>query len=438
MGSRDKYGWTTDADRDGDRGCWRHNFELEATTDAGAQLVKLAAEHAVDFATRASDHDRDATFPFESFHAMQRSGLLSGCVPEELDGLGVESIHDQMVAISRLGRGDASTAIGASMHMTPPWGLARAWRAAAAAGEDGMASGLEELPRRFGSGEVILSLALTEPGTTLLHPLTEAIVDGGGYRISGRKAFATNAPIAGLFAVSVRLRDAEGDPQLAMAFLPRDTQGLVIGNGWDAMGMRASQSNDVVLENCVVPVTSMMVLGPWGRWDTGVLSLTVAGSFPLVGAFLGIAEAARDHLMGMLTTRRKAPSGRTLAEQPACQHAVAQIEIELAAARATLARTASSMDRYFASRSPGEETLEDLHSLMKDYQCTNVIAKRSAIAGVDQALAASGGAGYLGGNPLSRMYRDVRAGPFMQPYSLLEAPEYIGKIALGLDPHPGL
>ena len=155
----------------------------------------------------------------------------------------------------------------------------------------------------------------------------------------------------------------------------------------------------------------------------------------LVGAFLGIAEAARDQIVDLVKTRRKGSSGRILAERPAIQHTIAEIEIDLAASRAMLARTALITDGFYRAHSAGSEPVDEQHEVMKDFQCIKQFVTRKAVEIVDRALTASGGVGYLSRSSLSRLYRDVRAGPFMQPFSPNEAFEYIGKVTLGLDPH---
>ena len=110
------------------------------------------------------------------------------------------------------------------------------------------------------------------------------------------------------------------------------------------------------------------------------------------------------------------------------------MEIELAASRAMVARTAAHTDEFLVHYEMGKTPVDQLHQLMKDFQCTKTFVNRKAVDIVDKALTASGGIGYMSANPLSRLYRDVRAGPFMQPYSPNEAYEYIGRVALGLDP----
>jgi alkylation response protein AidB-like acyl-CoA dehydrogenase len=410
------------------------DFALQALTQPGKHFVALAEQHAADFAIRAGEHDRDGSFPFENIAAMQQSGAMAACVPEELGGLGVRSVHDYTVGMSRLGRGDGSTAIAANMHIFRPWRMTRLWEGAKAAGDVAYAAGLERRLRRIGAGQLLMCACVSEAGTDILHPQLDATKTEGGWLLNGRKIFATMSPAAQLLDISFHFRDAQGGERLAMASMPRDSAGLEIKNNWDALGMRASGSHDVTFTNCFVPDTALLDLGVWGEWSEPYLTGNLIIAIGLTGVFLGLAEAARDLTVGAVKTRRKGPSGQTLAERYAIQHLIAEIEIDLAASRAILGRTAMTADAFF-SRQPAEGIpLHELHELMKDFQCAKWFVNRKAIDIVDRALTASGGAGYLSRHPLSRLYRDVRAGPFMQPFSPNEAFEYIGKVTLGLDP----
>jgi len=410
------------------------DFELMPVTAPGARLVELAEQHARDFATRADQHDRQGTFPFENVDALRKSGVMAACVPEELGGLGVNSIHDYVLAINRLGRGDGSTAIAANMHIFRPWWMTRYWRAAKEGGDHRVVERLETLLRQIGAGEVIMCALISEAGTDLLHPLVEATRTKGGWQLNGRKIFGTMSPAANLMDVACRIRDHEGSPRRAIARVASGAPGMQIMNNWDALGMRGSGSHDVLFTDCFVAEADVLDTGPWGDWSEVFVAANLVITLGLVAAFLGIAETARDLIIEMVTTRRKTPSGRTLAERHAIQHTIAEIEVDLAGARAVLARTAAAADRFFAAHDPCRIPMNELHQLMKDFQCTKLAVTRNAISIVDRALTASGGAGYLARSPLSRLYRDVRAGPFMQPLSPNEAFEYIGKVTLGLDP----
>src|SRR5215213_9713721 len=124
------------------------DFALQPNTTSGSRFVELAENHATDFAIRAAEHDREGSFPFENIEAMQRSGVMGACVPLELAGLGVESLHDAMLGINRLGRGDGSTAIGAAMHLLSSWMITRGWRSATAAGDTLLAERMASLLRQ--------------------------------------------------------------------------------------------------------------------------------------------------------------------------------------------------------------------------------------------------------------------------------------------------
>jgi alkylation response protein AidB-like acyl-CoA dehydrogenase len=410
------------------------DFALQPRTAPGKRFVTLAAWHAADFASRAAAHDREGSFPFENVEAMGTSGVMAACVPEEFGGLGLTSLHDLVIGINRLGRGDSSTAIAANMHICRPWWITRSWQAALAAGASQAAERTADRLRQVGSGTLVMCALLSESGTDLLHPLVEATRTAGGWLLNGRKIFGTMSPAAQLLEVSCRVRDPQRGLRWAMAAVPPETPGVENQQNWDALGMRGSGSHDVVFRDCFVPEASLTDVGPWGQWTERFLTGNMVVTMGLLGAFLGVAEAAQSMVIDLLTTRCRQPSGRLLAERAAMQHAIAENEIDLAACRAMLERTTTTADAFFAAHAAGEVPLDPCHAVMKDVQCTKWLLGRKSVDIVDRALTLSGGAGYLNSHPLSRLYRDVRAGPFMQPFSPNEAFEYIGKVTLGLDP----
>jgi alkylation response protein AidB-like acyl-CoA dehydrogenase len=268
-----------------------------------------------------------------------------------------------------------------------------------------------------------------------MHLVTEATRAADGWLVSGRKGFATGSPAADILVVVCRFRNEKGDWQSGIAYLRANTPGITILHNWDALGMRGSGSHEVVLKDCFVAESDFFDVGVWGDYNEDFLAGNFAGTLGLVAVFLGIAEAARSIILQVLQSRRSTADRKAAIDRPAIHHAIAEIEIDLAASRAMLERTGTLMDAFFASEPPnGALPMQEMHAVMKEFQCTKWFVTRKAIEIVDRALTISGGFGYMNRSPLSRLYRDVRAGPFMQPYSPIGAFEYIGKTALGVDP----
>lgn len=413
----------------------RDPFELQPLTAPGRRLVDLAEAHAADFAARAAQHDRDGTFPVENIADLQRSGVMAACVPEELGGHGLTSLHDLAVLVNRIARGDGATALAVTMHSNLPWLVAPQWRAAVAVDDTAAATPLEDLLRGIAAGQIVIAAAFSEPGTDMLHPMVTGAPVDGGWSLTGRKIFGTGASAAQLLLVPFRASDTNGHERTLGSLVPVGAPGLEILDTWDALGMRASASNDVVFRDCFVPAAGVNDFGPWGEWSWLWLVGVISNHLGLVATFLGIAEAARDRAIEMVTTRRRAPGNYTLAERAGVQHLVAENEIDLAACRAMLARTAQLADSQFQGQIGPDESLDALQLLHKDFQCTKWFVTRKAIDIVDRAMTLSGGTSYLNASPLARLYRDVRAGPFMQPFSPNEVFEYVGKVTLGLGPN---
>jgi alkylation response protein AidB-like acyl-CoA dehydrogenase len=138
---------------------------------------------------------------------------------------------------------------------------------------------------------MLICSTTTERGTDNLHPLCEARWSEEGWRLSGTKHFVTISPLATHVPTNVRMRDADGD-HIANVLFPMNTEGVCPQGDWDALGMRASGSQSVQLDDCLVPHDGLRKIGPWRRWSTPVLVNRTLANVPLVGAFLGIAETA--------------------------------------------------------------------------------------------------------------------------------------------------
>jgi alkylation response protein AidB-like acyl-CoA dehydrogenase len=406
--------------------------QLSPITEAGRRFVKLAEKHAADFAERAETFDRAGTFPFENFEDMKQSGFLAGVVPVESGGLGVDSLYDLMVGMSRLARGDASTAIAANMHIAGTNNVLLFRRRAEQAGDHATVELVNRLLAQVAAGEVLMSFPNSEAGTDLTSPLTEAVVVEGGYRVTGRKIFGTVSPAAHLFFPTVRVQNGNDGYLTATAIVPRNTPGLEIKDNWDALGMRASGSNDIVFTDCFVP--SKMLFGlrdNYGKVGRGFPDVALNVNAPLNATFLGIAEAARD-FVASATMQKKGPSRRALRDRIPIQQIVAEIEIDLSIARAMTARLGHLADTFRRRYASEEPSVEDANDMMKEVQCMKYVVTRKAVDVVDRAMTVCGGAAYMNKHPLTRLYRDARAGAFMQPYAPYEALEFIGKVALGL------
>ena len=414
-------------------GCWRDfrgspmSFELTPTTEAGKRFVAAAQRLRPTLLERADQADRTSTLCRDNFEDLARAGVTGAFVPEELGGFGLASIHDWIVGIAALARGDASTAIATNMHLAICRAFAHAYNAA---GSVPPGDPLREQLSAVAAGRMLICATATEAGTDNLHPLTEATRVADGWRIDGTKLFVTLSPAATHLGMNLRIRDG-GQDQIATSLLPIDTPGIVPQDDWDALGMRGSGSQSVRFDNVRVPDYGVRALAPWGQWSVAMLMNRALANLPLVGAFLGIAEAA--HAIALEAVASGGRRQSSLHTKPGVHHHIAELEIELAQCRSILQRTGVAVDEFLGVHGV-RPPLEAAHQLMKDYQLAKWVVNRGAIEIVGKAMDLVGGASFMAGHPLARLYRDVRAGPFMQPYSPSEARQYIGQVALGLLP----
>ena len=211
-------------------------------------------------------------------------------------------------------------------------------------------------------------------------------------------------------------------PQIVHAFLPRDAAGYRIEDTWDALGMRATSSNDTVLEGAFVPDRYVARALPVGSADLFILSIYAWAQPTFGNVYLGIAERARDLAVAGARKRTSLALSRSMAYHPEVQHEVAAMQLELEAITPHLERIAQD---WVAGVDYGAQWPMKL-----------VAAKHRAVEGakrvVDLAITVSGGGGLFRRSELERLYRDVRAGGIHPANSLL-VHEIVGKTVLGID-----
>jgi len=383
------------------------SLPLTARTAAGAKLVALAEALAPQLAARAGEHDRDGSFPFASVELLAEAGYYAAPIPAELGGLGASSLHDVVVASSRLARGDASVAIGVNMHMAALLNMVRAYEN----GSVKLGPALAAIAR----DRVRLAAAVSEPGQDLTRPGTTAVRTDAGWRIDGRKLFCTGSPAATVLYTSVRFAGEDGGERYGYAMVPAATPGVTVHGDWDALGMRASGSHSVSFDAVELPTSALR--GGFAAGDAeGYMARNLNAGLFHASASLGIAEAAQAEA---LTAAARTGDSRARA-------VVAESAVDLSAARGTLARAAALVD--------DERGAEPVAALFAEAQAAKAFVNEAACRVVDRALSLAGGAGYRSAHPLARAYRDVRAGAFMHPLGANRAYDFVGRVALGADP----
>ena len=275
-------------------------IELQATTERGVRLVDLAETLAEDFATRAGQHDKEGSYPFESIEALKAVQYFSAPIPEEFGGLGVTSVHDVVVASSRLARGDASVAIGVNMHLTVLMAIVRRWQVARAAGNERRTAAFGGFLEWVAEDGVVLAAAVSERSQDLTRPTTTAVRTESGWTIDGSKVFCTMSPAATVLYTAVSFTDDAGRERYGYAHVPTATPGVIVHDDWDALGMRASGSHSVTFEGVELPPAALR-----GGFDVGdpipyMDSNLTAGLFH-ASSSLGIAEGAYRGATGGLT-----------------------------------------------------------------------------------------------------------------------------------------
>jgi alkylation response protein AidB-like acyl-CoA dehydrogenase len=389
-----------------------------------ARARRLALER---FAPRAAAHDRDATFPFEDYADLRAEGWLGLCVPERHGGMGADYETYCLVA-EQLAQGNASTSLTFNMHcltMLMMGEIADAMPLPAAARERHgklRAAKFREVveqgayygqphsePVEYGQTDTKLSMGGRRFGTTARK------VDGG-YVVNGRKFFVSLADSAPYFATpAIRVGDEPWVERTLYLQVPKDAPGVSFPGEWDPMGMRATVSRDMLLEDVFVADDGEVL--PPGVFGAMYNTFPQLSPLTFCATFLGLTQAAYDGALAYLTGTMAGSPGLH-AEAAAKGPAVADMLFALEAARALYYRAVS------------EAGVASPVDVVQRARAAHVTVQRAAIAVTQEAIRVCGGRALLKRYPLERYARDARAGALMRPWTQEIATQQAWEVAL--------
>jgi alkylation response protein AidB-like acyl-CoA dehydrogenase len=389
------------------------------------ELIALAEQLGREkFAPRAARHDREASFPYENYDDLRAAGLLGICVPEAHGGLGAD-FETYVLVAAEIGRHCGATALSFNMHV-----CSCLWAGF-------IADTLEMTAAQRADHERIRALhfeRIVRQGKVYAQPFSEggAAAAGaapwgtlaekveGGYRISGKKIFASLAGAAdyyGVLCTLVRPGDAGAGSRRDSMYLavPADAPGLQVVGDWDPMGMRGTVSRNLVFDNVFVPDDARLM--PEG------LYFQAAMRFPhmfatLSPTYMGIAQAAYDFTVQYL--RAEVPGmPRVLRRMyPTKQYAVAEMRIKLEQTRALFLQNARD-----ARIDPDRDTRMRLYAAHY-----TIMENANALCAL--AIRTCGGQSMLKALPLERLYRDSRCGSLMLPWTAELCMDRLGRECL--------
>jgi alkylation response protein AidB-like acyl-CoA dehydrogenase len=369
------------------------------------------------FDERAPVYDRENRFFTEDWDDLRASGYLAGPLPADLGGGGL-TLSDVNRNQRRLAYHAPATALAVNMHLY--------WVGLAADLRKLDAPGGEWILAAAANGE-ILAAGHGEAGNDLPVLMSSAKAEraDGGWEITAHKIFGSLSPVWTYLGVHALDTTDPAQPQVVHGFLQREAPRYRIEETWDVLGMRATASQDTLLDRAFIPDEDVVMVCPAGFAGAGPFQVALF-AWALLGfgaVYLGLAKRAFDEVVAQLPNRTSVALTRSMAHHPEVQHMVAEMRIALETAEAFLDKTCDDW-------SNGVDHGGDWP--VKIVACKHEVVSR-AWQVIDTALDVSGGAGIFKRNRLEQIVRDGRLGR-IHPANPMLTHELIGKLSLGINP----
>ncbi|WP_156856490.1 acyl-CoA dehydrogenase family protein [Oceanobacillus sp. AG] len=357
------------------------NFELTKEQEMIRKMVRDFAEEVIR--PRAIEIDTKAEFPEDIFKQIGELGLLGLPFPEEYGGSGGDTVS-YALAVEEIGRVCGSTglsyAAAVSLGASPLYYF-------------GTDEQKEKFLKPLAEGKALGSFGLTEPnaGSDAGGTMTTAVLEGDNYVINGEKCFITNASFAKLLIVTaVTGKDENGKKLISSIIVPTDTAGVTITSNYDKMGVRGSDTAEIVLDHVVVPKEN--VLGEVNKGFKQFLSTLDGGRISIGALGVGIAQGSLDKALEYAKERKQ--FGQSLSKFQAIQFKLADMAMEVELARTMVHKAAWLKDQD--------------KSFGKEAAFAKLYASETAVRTADQAIQIHGGYGYMREYEVERYLRDAK------------------------------
>jgi isovaleryl-CoA dehydrogenase len=356
------------------------NFDLGETADAIRETVRDFAQDQI--APRAEEIDRTNQFPRDLWPAMGALGLHGITVEEEYGGTGLGYL-EHVVAMEEVSRASASVGLSYGAHSNLCINQLRR-------------NGSEEQKRRYLpkliSGENLGALAMSEPGSgsDVVSMRTRAEKRGDRYVLNGNKMWITNGPTAETLVVYAKTEPEAGSRGITAFIIEKGFKGFSTHQKLDKLGMRGSDTCELVFEDCEVPEEN--VLGQVGKGVNVLMSGLDYERAVLAAGPLGIMQACMDIVLPYVHERKQ--FGQPIGEFQLVQGKVADMYVTMNAAKAYVYAVAKACDR-------GETTREDAAGAI-------LYAAEKATQSALDAIQLLGGNGYINDYPTGRLLRDAK------------------------------
>jgi len=335
-----------------------------------------------EVAPTAMERDKTKAFPAENFMKMGELGLMGMMVPPEFDGEGADTVS-YVLALSEIAYACASTAVVMSVHNSI---------VCESINKYGTRQQKERYLPQLTNVDAIGAFALTEPhaGSDPVAQTTLAERDGNDYIINGNKCFITSGSNAGVTIVTAYTDESARHRGISAFIIRKDNPGLKVGHIEDKMGLRASDTTDIVLENCRVPVADR--LGEEGEGFMIAMTGLDCGRIGIAAQSIGVAQAALDAAVSYAKNREQ--FNQKISKFQGLRWIIADMATEIEAAKQLMFSAAAMKDRGESFTIPAS-----MAKLYASEMVNRVTAK---------ALQMHGGYGFIKDYPIERMYRDAR------------------------------